>query len=62
MLLELLVDILELVLFPCMTLGVHIRSLAFHSSLTEMDMIRKVCHDQHVETRKLLYHGISLMM
>ena len=43
MLLEVLAGILKLILFLCMTLGDH------HSSLTEMDMIGKVRHDQHVE-------------
>ena len=61
MLMELLAIILRLVLFLGMTLGVHMHCLAFHLSLTEIDMIGKVCRDHYVETRKLLYHGKSLM-
>ena len=51
MFLEVLPNILELVLFPRMTLGVHMHCLAFHSSPAETDMIGKICHDSMLKHR-----------
>ena len=53
MLLELLANILELVLFPCINMGVHMHCLPFHSHLTEIDMILKMCQNHYAKTQYL---------